>query len=76
MREPGRIAPFLKKFEELWNEYPDMRFGQLVENALSAFILKKTGKFDRMAFNALLWNMEENEWEETMKAFREMSKRG
>lgn len=72
MRSKDRIPPFLEKFGELWYEHPDLRFGQLVENALSAFIQKKTGGFDALAFNALLWNMEEDEWEEAMRAFREM----
>ncbi len=30
MRDPNRIAPFLKEFEELWKKHPDTRFGQLV----------------------------------------------
>ena len=30
MRNPNRIKPFLKELEELWNQYPDFRFGQLL----------------------------------------------
>lgn len=30
MRDKKRIEPFLDKLEELWNEYPDYRFGQLI----------------------------------------------
>lgn len=30
MRDPKRIKPFLKKFQVLWELYPDSRFGQLV----------------------------------------------
>lgn len=32
MRDINRIKPFLEKFEELWEKYPDWRFGQLVVN--------------------------------------------
>ena len=30
MRDKNRIRPFLKKFETLWVQYPDYRFGQLI----------------------------------------------
>jgi hypothetical protein len=30
MRNPSRIKPFLKELEELWMQYPDFRFGQLL----------------------------------------------
>ena len=30
MRDPKRIKPFLKKLENLWLMYPDMRFFQLM----------------------------------------------
>ena len=30
MRNPKRIAPFLKKFQKVWKKNPDLRFGQLV----------------------------------------------
>ena len=30
MRDIKRIKPFLKKFQQLWEVYPDRRFGQLV----------------------------------------------
>lgn len=32
MRDPKRIRKILSKLEELWNKYPDMRFGQLLIN--------------------------------------------
>ena len=31
MRDEKRIQPFLKKFEEVWKQNPDLRFGQLVD---------------------------------------------
>lgn len=32
MRDPKRIARIVRKFEVLWDKYPDQRFGQLVSN--------------------------------------------
>jgi len=34
MRNPERIDPFLQKLNQLWKSYPDLRFGQLIENVL------------------------------------------
>ena len=30
MRDKNRIKPFLQKVEELWLQYPDLRFGQII----------------------------------------------
>ena len=30
MRNPERIDPFLAQLGEVWNKFPDMRFGQIV----------------------------------------------
>lgn len=32
MRDINRIKPTLKKIEEIWKQYPDLRLGQLLEN--------------------------------------------
>lgn len=32
MRKKERIKPFLKYIEDMWLEYPDYRFGQLLSN--------------------------------------------
>lgn len=34
MRDINRIDPLLAKLGELWKQYPDMRFGQLIINLL------------------------------------------
>ena len=34
-RDPNRIRPFLEKIAEYWEKYPDLRFGQLVLNAVN-----------------------------------------
>ena len=36
MRDPARIDEFLQVFRNLWERYPDMRFGQLVVNTLGS----------------------------------------
>ncbi len=30
MRDINRIKPFLQELKELWTQYPDFRFGQLL----------------------------------------------
>ena len=36
MRDPKRIKKVLKVLEGVWKQYPDLRLGQLLENALPA----------------------------------------
>lgn len=33
MRDPARIDRILEKLRAYWKKYPDMRLGQIVENA-------------------------------------------
>lgn len=35
MRDPARIDRVLKKLRLLWQRYPDLRLGQLIQNAKS-----------------------------------------
>lgn len=42
MRDPKRIKEILSIFEEVWNQYPDLRFCQLVMN-----IARSLKTFDR-----------------------------
>lgn len=44
MRDRKRIEPFLAELGELWEKYPDLRFGQLVAN-LQATISKNPDTF-------------------------------
>ena len=32
MRDPNRIKPFLETIAKCWEQVPDWRFGQLIEN--------------------------------------------
>lgn len=36
MRDPKRIPVLLEKLRTIWEAYPDLRLGQIVENAKSA----------------------------------------
>lgn len=35
MRDKARISEFMNRLQVVWEEYPDMRFGQLIFNILS-----------------------------------------
>ncbi len=43
MRDPGRIEPMMALLREVWEASPDMRLGQLIENAHSAAVLSQRG---------------------------------
>lgn len=34
MRDPARIDAFINKLRAIWHEHPDLRFGQLLLNAV------------------------------------------
>lgn len=34
MRDPARIDDVLAKIREIWHKYPDLRLGQLLDNAV------------------------------------------
>mgnify|MGYP000809958106 CR=1 FL=1 len=34
MRDANRIYDILMKFKDLWEQYPDQRFGQIISNYL------------------------------------------
>lgn len=34
MRDVSRIPEILKRLEELWKKYPDLRLGQLISNVI------------------------------------------
>ena len=34
MRDVNRIYDILMKFQDLWKQYPDQRFGQIISNYL------------------------------------------
>ena len=53
MRNPNRIKPTLDLIEEIWQKYPDMRLGQLIENMAT----KAGGD---------VWTMEDTELQQTL----------
>ena len=56
MRDINRIDPLLAKLGELWKQYPDMRFGQLVIN-----IFHDLGKDP--------WYLEDDAWMEILDTY-------
>ena len=40
MRNPNRIKPFLETIEKCWEQVPDWRFGQLIENIKSRLLVE------------------------------------
>ena len=43
MRDPKRIYPFCNELAQVWDRFPDWRFGQLMSNMLGAYVVE-TGK--------------------------------
>lgn len=56
MRDPARIDPLLEKLGEAWKKYPDMRYGQSMDNFFSVC--------EQNTFN-----MEDDVWEVALDAF-------
>lgn len=54
MRDPNRIEPFLNTIKKCWEQVPDWRFGQLIEN------LKRWLKVDDLFY------IEDNELENAL----------
>lgn len=43
MRDKNRILPFCTELTELWSNYPDLRFGQIMSN-LARYIRTEYGQ--------------------------------
>lgn len=56
MRDIHRIDPLLAKLGELWKQYPDMRFGQLIINLLDNL-------------GSAPWCLEDDAWMEYLDAY-------
>jgi hypothetical protein len=61
MRNPARIKPFLDKLQKLWEQHPDLRFGQLVCNIANF-------NSDWLT-NPGLFSIEDDKFEEKIKQF-------
>ena len=57
MRDPKRIPEFLATIQRCWEQVPDWRFGQLIEN-----IKRFSGKSD-------LFYLEDDEFEKILKEY-------
>ena len=62
MRDPNRIKPFLETIEKCWEQVPDWRFGQLIENLKRRLDVKD------------LFYIEDKELEEKIKNVFEINK--
>lgn len=43
MRDPNRIKPFCDELAELWSNWPDLRFGQIMYN-IAKYVQFEYGK--------------------------------
>ena len=68
MRNPERINNVIIELHKLWQQYPDMRFGQLIECIIVRFHDNRTSV---MGIENDLWHWEEENW---MKAIKEFDK--
>jgi hypothetical protein len=63
MRDPNRIKPFCTELAELWSNWPDLRFGQIMYNI---------SKYVQFEHEKDIFYMEE---EELMRVIREQLRR-
>lgn len=66
----SRINPLMHKFTTLWQLYPDLRFGQLVEN----LIQRNYPGSSVVGIENHLWNDEEIAWEKAIDKMLEGEK--
>jgi len=70
LRNPERINNVIIELHKLWQQYPDMRFGQLIE----CIIVKSHDNHTSvMGVENDLWHWEEERW---LKAIKEYDKNG
>ena len=65
MRDINRIQIVLDTLHDIWIKYPDLRFGQLIENIM---IHHEKNHIGVCGVENNLWNWEEEKW---LKAMRE-----
>ena len=64
MRDPNRIKPFCDELAELWSNWPDLRFGQIMSNI---------ARYVQMEYRKDMFYMEEDE---LMEIFRHQLREG
>lgn len=65
MRDPARIDYILKQIKKIWTEYPDLRLGQLLINALTAWSSSR----GRVPTEYLNYQLEDDALEEALYKF-------
>lgn len=68
MRDPERIDRVLRKIRFIWKKYPDMRFGQLMENLWSVYSSYRWRFTGRSNFST--WNLEDSDFEKFLDDFK------
>ena len=68
MRELKRIDRILRKINFIWKKYPDMRFGQLIENLWSCYSGYKWSFTGRSNFST--WDLEDTDFEKFLNNFK------
>ena len=66
-----RKIQLLLMLEEVWRKYPELRFGQLVENIIISFHKNHTS---RMGVEDDLWNWSDMQWMKAVAEFEEKRK--
>ena len=69
MRDIDRIDKFLEEIGKIWKDFPDWRFGQLIEN-LRRFKGSKEDKGFETFFSSDLFHLEEKDFLKLLKEFR------
>jgi hypothetical protein len=67
-RDPARIPKLLLKLCALWEMYPDMRLGQLIENII---IHHHSNHVGICGVESDLWNWQDEQWSEAIQKMGE-----
>ena len=67
LRNPDRINDVIIEFHKKWQEYPDLRFGQLVENIIVSHHNNRTSV---CGVENDLWGWEDEQWIKAIKDFK------
>ena len=71
MRDINRIQIILNTLRDIWIEYPDLRFGQLIENIMVSY---EKNHISVCGIENNLWNWEEEIWLKAMREYNDKSK--
>ena len=67
MRNPDRINEVIIELHKVWQQCPDIRFGQLIENII---VKHHDNHTSVMGIENDLWNWEDTQWLKAIKGFK------